>query len=389
MMRFALALVLIAAPGCGGGPKPSAGSSPEEAALTALAGGEFDAAEGHLRGAKTPSAIHLLAKIHLLRNRPGEALPLLRSLIPTEHKNVASVLDLQAVVQDLVSAAVRMDDFATASTWCARTGDPVLARKYEVLAKAVGYAQDRDWEDSTVDLVSMNPLPLVQGSVNGLRGIFLLDTGLGEILLDRDYAKRAGVAVIGVQGGGTLDEGVASSVTLGRLNVRNVPVQLGRLASHSVVRIDGAIGLAFLLHFDFTIDYRRAKLVLRKPGGSADAPKVSVPAILGGERHLLVAGKVVVAGMEDKPLQTFAGVNTALAGVTIAVSQQFLLSNPGEIREATAGPLRLARPPVNRNAYPTGLDGSFGLPVDFVLGHQAFTSRALRLDPRAMRLSID
>ena len=40
-------------------------------------------------------------------------------------------------------------------------------------------------------------------------------------------------------------------------------------------------------------------------------------------------------------------------------------------------------------AFPLGLDGSFGLPVGFVLGHQAFASRVLRLDPRSMRLSID
>ena len=389
MKRFALLLALAVAPGCGGGPAPSAADSPEERALEALARGEFDAAEGHLRGAKQPTAVHLLAKIHLLRNRPAQAMPLLRSLLPEKHQDVASVLDAQAVVPDLISAAVRMDDFATASTWSARVGDPVLARKYEVLAKAVGYLVDRDWDEATVDLVSMNPLPLVQGTVNGLRGIFLLDTGLGEILLDREYAKRAGVSVIGLQAGGTVDEGVVTSVGLGRLNVRNVPVQLGRLATHSVVRVDGAIGLSFLMHFDFSIDYRRAKLVLRKPGVSADAARSSVPAILGGDRHLIVAGKVGLAGRENAPVQTFAGVNTALSGVTIAVSETFTQANPGEVREITAGPLRLARPTVNRNAFPVGLDGAFGLPVGFVLGHQSLTSRVLRLDPRSMRLSID
>jgi hypothetical protein len=282
-----------------------------------------------------------------------------------------------------------MDDYATASTWSARVGDPVLARKYEVLAKAVGYLVDRDWEEAIVDLVSMNPLPLVQGSINGLRGIFLLDTGLGEILLDREYAKRAGVSVIGLQAGGTVDEGVVTSVGLGRLNVRNVPVQLGRLATHSVVRVDGAIGLGFLMHFDFTIDYRRSRLVLRKPGGSADVPRASVPAILGGDRHLLVAGKATLAGREGTPVQTFAGVSTALSGVTIALSETFAQANPGEVREVSAGSLRLTRPAVNRNAFPLGLDGSFGLPVGFVLGHQAFASRVLRLEPRSMRLSID
>ncbi len=383
MKRVALVLALAAAPGCGGASKSAEPSSPEERALMALAQGDFDGSEGHLRGVRTPSAKHLLAKVLLLRNRPAEAMPLLRSLLPEKHQDVASVLDAQAVVPDLIAAAIRMDDFATAAVWSARVGDPALARKYEVLAKAVGYLTDRNWEESTVDLVSMNPLPLVQGSVNGMRGIFLLDTGLGEILLDRDYAKRAGVSVIGVRGGGTLDEGAVSSVGLGRLTVRNVPVQLGRLATHSVVRIDGAIGLAFLMHFDFAIDYRRAKLVLRKPGGAVDAPRSSVPAILGGDRHLLVAARV------NGTVQTFAGVNTGISGVTIAVSPTFLQANPFDVTEVTAGTLRLARPPVNKNAFPVGLDGAFGLPVGFVLGHQALASRVLRLDPRSMRLSLD
>jgi hypothetical protein len=384
MKQLALATALALALGCGGGAPAAAAATPEERALDALAKGEFDAAEGHLRGAKNPEAVHLLAKIHLLRNRPAEAAALLRTLLPTqEHKTVASVLDMQAVAQDLVAAAVRMDDFNTAHQWCARSDNQVLARKYEILAKAVGYLQDRDWEESTVDLVNMTALPLVQGSVNGLRGIFLLDTGLGEILLDRDYAKRAGVSVIGLQAGGTLDEGVATSVTLGRLNVRNVPIQLGRLATHSVVPINGAIGLSFLMHFDFTIDYRRAKLVLRKPGSGTDAPRNAVPAILAGDRNLIVKGKL------NGSIETFAGINTGISGVTIAVAEQLLQQHPGEIREALAGPLRLTRPPVNTNAFPTGLGGSFGLPVGFVLGHQAFTSRALRLDPRSMRLSIE
>jgi hypothetical protein len=172
---------------------------------------------------------------------------------------------------------------------------------------------------------------------------------------------------------------VLSELSLGQMTVKNVPIHLGTAIEIGALKADGAIGLQFLMHYDFTLDYRHSRLLLRRAGGAI----AGQPALLAGDRYLLMSG------MMNGKDRTFVGIGSSLRGVTLAVSD-LVGDLPGTgISELIAGPLRLVKPALDPKAFPAGLDGSFGVPVGFVLGHAALRNRVLRLEPRSMKLALD
>jgi len=369
--KLAWAVMLIA--GCGGGAAPKSGTGLDPA-LDACARGDLDGAEALVRGSRDLESIHLRARILMLRNRNAEAIELLAPLLQGKTKTYEGMERQQRVIPDLALAFVRQDDFLNAAKTYAMMGDVILARKYETLGRTVAYSSNIGTDELAADFFVSDPLPVVSGTVNGRRALFVIDTLLDQVVLDRDFARRAGVEPVG----GSSDEATALEVGLGKLVVKNVPLHLGQALEIGTLRPDGAIGLQFLMHYDFTLDYRRGRLVLRRAGGALPG----VPVILAGDRYLLVEGKV--NGLE----KTFVGIGTSLKGVTLAASD-YWSGQGGEVRECTAGPLRLVKPALDAKAFPAGLDGSFGVPVGFVLGHAALRNRVLRLEPRSMRLLIE
>jgi hypothetical protein len=377
-MKRALPFLLLLA-SCGGGSSRTSTAPSSDDAQSAFFRGDFDAAEAKLRGATSAEDRHFLARVLLLRNRPKEAAGILDRLAAVKVATVDEALFLERVLSDLAVAQVRADDWAGAARTFARLQDPVRARKFQILAAGGGYRIDPSWEDSNLELLSTDPVPTVAATINGRRGVFVIDTAAGEIFLDRDYARRAGVTGIGVAGGGAAEEGVADELAMGRLTVRGVPVQIGRVASRAATRADGALGLSFLLRFDLAIDFRRSRLFLRRPGAAA----VGVPAYLAGESNLLVSGKM------NGKIDTLVGINTGLERVALASSELFVAGHGQPVNEVTAGPLKLSSPKSLPAAFPLGLDGSFGFPVGFVVGPAALGGKVLRLEPRSMKLSIE
>lgn len=370
MKRAWIALLLA---GCSGG-----GTSTTTSAELALAQGDLAGAEAGLRGRSDPESRWQLARLLLMRNRAAEAADLLGKLTGPKVVSVDQAFLLQQVWSDLATALMRLDDWPGAARAWVRLQDPVLTRKCEMLGRAGAYRIDPGWTDSILELKAVEPLPLVAARVNGREGLFVVDTGGGELVLDRAFAKRAGVTPIGMQGGGAAEEAIADELSMGRLTVRTVPAQIGEVASRSALKPDGAIGLGFLLHFDTTIDFRRGRLWLKKPG----EPAAGVPAYVAGDRYLLVGGKV------NGKFDTLVGIHTGLAGVTAAPSEAFLQRAGEPFRDVTAGPMGVIKPPLSPAAFPLGLDGSFGVPVSVVLGPAAFRGRTLRLEPRSMRIEL-
>lgn len=374
MKRFWLLLLLA---GCGGG--RASGSPAPGAADAALARGDFEGAEAALRGATEPESRWMLGRLLLMRNRPAEAADVLSRLVAAKVASVDEAFLVQRVWMDLAAARMRQDDFLGAAQAWARLGDAVMSRKCELLARGPAYRIDAAWRDSILQLVAVDPVPMIAARVNGREGRFLVDTGEAELVLDRAFAKRAGVTPIGTQGGGAAEEAVVDELSMGRLTVKTIPAQIGELSSRAALKADGAIGLAFLLHFDVTFDFRRSHLVLRRPG----EPSKGVPACVAADRNLLVPGKA------NGTIDTLIGIHTGLAGVTAAPSDYFFQSRGATLQGVTLGPLSLTKPPLAPAAFPLGLDGSFGFPVGVVLGPQAFRGRTLRLDPRGMHVEIE
>jgi hypothetical protein len=366
-MRRAVLLLLLM--GCAGA--STAGSGDLDAALEACARGDIDQAE-RLAGGAGADAVRLRARLYLMKNRNREAIEILAPLLGGKAKNYEAMERQQQVLPDLALAYVRQDDFLNASRVYGMMGEAITAKKYETLARTVAYSSTIGDDGVAIDFLGQFDLPVVALTVNGRKAALLIDTMTDQILLDRAFALEAGVQSIG-------SEATVAELGLGRASVRNVPIHLSDPLTVGTVRIQGAIGLQFLMHYDFTLDYRRSRLVLRRAG----SPAPGQPAYLVGDRYLLTAA---TTNGKDR---LFAAVGTCLRGVTLAASEHFLAAQGGEVREFEAAKLKLVKPALDLKAFPAGLDGSFGVPVGYVLGHAALKGRVLRVEPRSMRISID
>jgi len=375
-----LAILLLLTASCGGSSSSRAGSTATpgdlDAAIDACARGDLAAAEAMLKEGRDAGSIRLRARILMMRNRNREAIELLVPLLQGKAKTYEGVEAQSQVLPDLALAYVRQDDFLNAAKVYGMMGEAVVAKKYEMLARSVAYTSNLGSDEASVEFHITDPLPVVAGTVNGLRALFVIDTMTDQVVLDRAFARKAKLDAVGLQGGGSFDEAKAAELGVGRLTVKNVPVHLGEPMELGKLRVDGILGLQFLMHFDFTLDYRRSRLTLRKAGGTIPGQ----PAFLVGDRYLLTGA------MLNGSTRIFVGVGTGLKGVTLAASE---LYPAGEVRDFAAGAVKLAKPALDFKAFPAGLDGSFGVPIGFVLGHAALRGRVLRLEPVSMKLSID
>lgn len=366
---FALFLALFVA--CSGGPakSPPAGGD-LDAALEAFAKGDFAGAEAKVRDRRDVESIRLRARILMMQNRNREAVELLMPLAPQRGQKVKTYEAMEsqnAVLPDLALACVRLDDFRNAGAVHGLLGEATLARKYEALSRVVAYSSNVGAEEIAVPFEFTDPLPVVAGSVNGRKALFAIDTLTDQISLGRAFAKRA-----------VVDNETATEISIGRVTVRNVPLHLEETPFDTGRQpVDGVIGLQFLMHFDFTLDYRRGRLVLRKAGGPLPGGQ---PAYIAGDRYLLTGAQV---NGKDR---VFVGLGTSLRGVTLAASDAV---SGVTVSEFSAGPIRLSKPALEFKPFPAGLDGAFGLPVPFVLGHSALKGRVLRLEPVSMKLLIE
>ena len=104
------------------------------------------------------------------------------------------------------------------------------------------------------------------------------------------------------------------------------------------------------------------------------------PAYLIGDRYLLTGGTL------NGTTKLFVAIGTGLKGVTLAASELFPIA---EVKDFAAGGVKLAKPSIDVKAFPAGLDGSFGVPISFVLGPAALRGKVLRVEPSSMRISIE
>lgn len=381
LRAWAVALLLPAAACAGDGRDRSSasGGGPVDAALVEFQNGEFEKADATLRAAAGPEAVLARAGLLLLRNRNRQAAELLAPLVRREPANAEEYQNALQAYHYLALAYPRLDDYFNAARVARIRGESIAAAKYQSLVTKVGYLTDAGWGEARVPFEAVDPLPLVRMEVNGRSGLFILDTGLDELVLDRRFASAARVRGFGLrtdQYSRSFDEAVVAEVRLGALRVRHVPAHVGGLTPIAAVRADGAIGLGFLMHFEFTLDFGRGRLLLRPPGG----PPGGTPALIGGDRSLLLPGTV------NGSLRTFAAVHTGLAGVAVAAPETLLA--PDELKELRFSGLVLPSPKLDHRAFPIGLGSSFGVPVGFALGPKALAGRSIRVEPRSMTIDL-
>ncbi len=253
---------------------------------------------------------------------------------------------------------------------------------------------------------------------------FLVDTGGGELILDRAFAQQVAAARFGGErsyfAGGksaAVEHGRVDSLDLGGISLRNLPVNVMDLAALGPAlgetRIDGVVGTVLLYHFRSTIDYAAGELVLERrrtaapvdaTNGSTGVGEVSLPFWMADD-HFIVAWGAVNRGPQllffvDTGLAgagfTCPPSTVKTAGIELRKDQAGIGSGGGGevafvpfvVEELSLGELRREHVDGAAGPFPPQLEWDLGFHIGGLVSHQFFRPGALTLDFDAMRLRV-
>ncbi|TDD35048.1 hypothetical protein E1287_14825 [Actinomadura sp. KC06] len=235
--------------------------------------GRFAEAEAgyrhRLRG--NPDDAHAAARIGylaLLANRFGDAERYLARAVRLDPADEFSLYQL-------ADSFVRRDRLGEAAFWLRKTQN----QTNHAMATLYERVQGRPWRvhgphSTAVPLLGLDPLPHMRVSINGRPPkIFLLDTGATSAGFSVQVADEAGLEEISSSQGSadgqkfTMYHGIADSVRIGDIEVRNAPVHWNKAVRPALpdgTRPDGVIGTTHFYHFLTTVDYGHRRFVLRR-----------------------------------------------------------------------------------------------------------------------------
>ena len=167
-----------------------------------------------------------------------------------------------------------------------------LAAKLESAAGSGWYRLDAPADGVELPWIGETGVPVVEAMVETRHGPrparFVIDTGVGETLLDPAIAAEADVDVFGEEAihfpagpAGRIGQGLLPRLTLAGLSVGNLPVHVHETRSSMAqllpFPVDGVIGSGLLSRLPATLDYGRRRLQL---GGDQSVER----------RHALLSG---------------------------------------------------------------------------------------------------
>jgi hypothetical protein len=239
-----------------------------------FAAGCFDAADrGYARQLRQdPDDAHALAQrgyIALLSNRFADAETFLTKALQLAPDDTFSR-------GKLADCYLRQDQFARAVPLLRQTGDAGDAASAALYAALAGAPyQVRGAENTRVPIVAIDPLPIIEASLNGgPPQPFIFDTGATTPGFTTELADELGLtavsSVTGTSGNGqsgTIYYGWLESFRIGEIEVRNLSVSwsdLTRPGPPNGPMPVGAFGTVFFAHFLTTLDYQGRGFVLRR-----------------------------------------------------------------------------------------------------------------------------
>ena len=388
-----------------------------EEAKTAHAAGDFArarelAAEVVAEGDPSLEVVRGLAELEYLLGNYEAAEPLLRRVVEDAGRNVDLRVDAEAA---LALVYLQTNRFEAAGTLFAGLGDAIDLPLWELM-KSFGNEEPyrMEWGGETeVELAFTQTttweLPCVRIAVDGLEVDARIDTG-GELLtLSPDVAEAVGIEPVvsaeGVFAAGARDEigyGRVGTVGIGPLTVRAVPVAVMALERP-------VIGTGFLRQFLATLDYPRARLVLRPRSSRRPESGVEIPFALAASHLILAAGSLAGRGGQtfivDSGLQDEGGASVALPRATLDALGIPAPPLTEEVGESGAGSLslRFGRFPLPQVALgplvqhdASGLYGIFpdlwtdiaGISIQGILSHGFLRHYAWTLDFDAMKMTF-
>ncbi|MFC5828691.1 tetratricopeptide repeat protein [Nonomuraea insulae] len=228
----------------------------------------------------------------------------------------------------LADCYIRQDKFALSAPHWKASGDDAYAKWFAAFS---GKPYQVHGDIARLPFQQMDPLPLVEGSVNGgPPKRFMFYTGAPNLSVSATVAKEAGLSAVASQkieyenGSIWMYYGILDSFKLGGIELRNVPVSWSTTESGADVDTDkdGLIGTWVFYHLLTTFDYAGRSLILR-PRTSETAKKARAAATKAGaeplpmwlarEQYVHSMGSIAGSG------QQVVGVNLGGGGTMAAV----------------------------------------------------------------------
>lgn len=374
--------------------------------------GEFEQARAAYQAVPKSSpqyqeAQRQLGTIALYQNHLGEAETLLNNA------HALNPADLRCVGL-LAETMQRQGRFTEMAQLLRQIGRSDREPEFQLFGKATPYRVVGHQGTVTVDLQITDPLPIVEAKVNGFAGLFLIDTGAPEVILDPEFATYSHVqtsAGKGAPAGGRpgITFGRIGQLVLPGLETDDVPAML--LSTRGLTqlargkRVAGVIGTEFLSHFRPTIDYVHDKLILEphdapvRTGGSV----ADVPFWLVGDHFILSQGRV-----DQGPKQMFL-VDTGIAGTTFSAPASTLQdagipvptpqgpvknaigvppSAKFPIRKLSLGSLAEIKLEGTYGTFPPALEKALGVNVGGIVSHKFFAPYTVTFDFERMTISF-
>jgi predicted aspartyl protease len=358
-----------------------------------------------------------LGYIALLSNHLAEAQQWLEKALTIQ-------ADQPALKSLLAEVYYRRDDFQKAAPILRGIGQAARAKQLASFKGQKPYEVHGRASKTSLKFIMTDLLPLVQVRVNGGAAVnFFIDTGAGEVVLDRQFARELKVPEFGAEkgtfaGGKQASSGYGriDSLTLGGWVVKNVPVGIldTRQFSKPVFggkRVDGILGTVLFYHFLTTLHYPRGELILRRK--AADSRRgvekagvgkvITVPFWMAGDHFMVAFGRI----NHRPPVLLFVDTGAAELGAVLAASA---IKDAGiKLREDQAGEgvggggkvrsvpfvvKELSLGPVRERNVPGAFQGPFRFEhvFDFriagIISHQFFRPYALTFDFGDMRLLL-
>lgn len=373
-----------------------------------FAGGRFAESEAicaelAAEGFRPPELAALYGELLVLRNRPGEAEPWLREA-------QAELSGSRRLLALLAQCRARQGALGEAAELYRSLGRTALAEKLGRLASDGWYRLGLPATGTELAWLPDLALPLVPAEINGVAGRFLLDTGVGETLIDPALAGPAGLELLGEEPihfpsgpAGAVQHSLIESVALGPVRLQGVPAQVyatrEAFAALLALPVDGIIGTGVLSRLPTTLDYRARVLRLGRAAELGDG----TPFYLAGDHYPLVPARI--NDRLDTLLFLDTGMSGAAAGFPLSTARvaelEVALGIEGEgfgVDHSLAAQPLLCRSLEVAGLRREGLIGMllpsfrlerrFGFRIGGLLGDGFINTAALTLDFDAMRLAL-
>ena len=279
------------------------------------------------------------------------------------------------------------------------------------------YTMNKQPKKLSIKMETVDFLPSVKMKVNGKEGLFIIDTGAGETIIDTEFAKAAGAIAFdqreAIYAGGARAKttlGYVESIKLGKLEIEHLPVHIQPTAQYAQAvggkAVSGIIGTNLLYHFHTTLDYQNAQLVLHNRSTEFKSKGQLVPMWLAADHLILAQGQL--KGGEEQLFLVDTGMAGAgftapkstveAAGVTLPEGQSFdgqgaggaVSVTPFMIDQLSLGQVKNKGTIVGLyGPFPPTLETSMGFRIGGLISHTFFKPYKVTFDFVKMRIYME